>query len=124
MAEFPTQQAHGRPRRIVHCVKMHLPHGGAPVIVGDGLLLARHMGADEGGREEPARRVVQRLPPAGKLERTPRGDGPAVVELPVQRAHATRHAAPTPTRMHSAWLSCDRKISASWSFGKRYWRET
>ena len=56
----------------------------------DGGLGPRHVGADEGWREEAAGDVLQGLPPAGVLDRAPRGDRPAIVELPIQSSHATR----------------------------------
>ena len=40
--------------------------------------------------EEALREVMERLPLAAVLDRAPRGDGPVVVQLPEQSAHATR----------------------------------
>ena len=80
---------------------MHLAHGRPAVIVGDRLLLAGDMGRDQRRGEEASRQVMQRLPAAGELEGTPGGDRPAVVELPVQCAHAAGHAAPVLLDAHA-----------------------
>ncbi|OPZ05620.1 MAG: hypothetical protein BWZ10_03026 [candidate division BRC1 bacterium ADurb.BinA364] len=50
--------------------------------------------ADELRREEAPGHVVQRLPAARIIDRSPTGHGPAIVDLPIQRAHAARHVAP------------------------------
>src|SRR5690606_15255409 len=69
------------------------------------LYVARHMDLDgvrllvlharnEHGIEEAARGVVQRLPAQEVIDGRPAGDLPAVIELPIQRAHAARLVLP------------------------------
>ena len=48
--------------------------------------------ADEHRCEEISRHVVERFPAAVEVNRRPACDRPTVVELPIERAHSTRHA--------------------------------
>ena len=43
---------------------------------------------------EPARVVLQRLPAPVVIDAGPRRDRPAIVQLPVERAHRIRHLPP------------------------------
>ena len=89
--QFPTEEPGGGGGCVAHGVKLRLTHGAVPVVADGGLLVSRNMyGAQRRGKEA-AGRIVQGLPAAGELDGTPGGRRPAIVELPVERAHAAGH---------------------------------
>src|SRR5690606_25948105 len=91
--EVPAQEAGGGLGRVVNREQVDFAHGADAVVADLGAFVAGHVGGDERGGVEAPGDVVERLPAAGELDRAPGGDGPAVVELPVDRAHAVRHGA-------------------------------